>query len=109
MRNDAGNDSIKIPEHVSSSNSHYVEPFFLQQRVPGCVTSWLIATIVGLAIDFNDQPVTQAGKVDCDRANWKLRSKFETIRPPTERLQQQDFGQTELTTKLSSALDPLDR
>ena len=108
-RHNPENNPIEIAEHVTSKNSHHVKTFFLKQRITSRIAPWLIAAIMPLSVDLDDQPVAEAGEVGCYPTHRKLRPKLQSVRSPSQRLQEQHFGQAEFTAKDAGTLHLLDR
>ena len=109
MRDDASDHAVQILEHIPRRNAHDVERLTPQQGIPRCITPRLIAKAVPLAIDLNNQPVAETGKVSCDSICWELTPKLQSLGPQSKRVPQYHLWQAHLSPQLPCAFHLLDR
>ncbi len=108
-RNDAGQDRVQVPKHIRRGNPHHFEPSSPKHRVSYSIPAGLVATTVSFSVDFNDHPTLKTGKINRHLSNRKLSSKFESVRPSSKHLPEQDLRQAHLAPQLPCALYLLDR
>ena len=84
-RHNPANNPVEVSQDVTSRYSHHGKTLFLQKRVPRDIAPRLIATIVPLPVNLDDQAMAKAGEVDGNWPNRKLRAELQPTRSPPQR------------------------
>ena len=78
-RDDPAKHRIHVIYDVARGNVHDVKAVALKHRVTRRIAPGLVAEIVSLAVDLDDQSMTQAGEIRGEPVGRKLTAKLETV------------------------------
>jgi hypothetical protein len=80
-RKNVSNHRVDVLKNVARCNSDDPKSFTSEDCIASRVTPRLVAETVGVAINFNNQPVAQAREVDRDLPEGKLPSELPSLGP----------------------------
>ena len=96
---DAGEDAVQIYQYGLSRNPKHSHATLRKPHVPLRISFRDVASAMGFAVHFDDEPRLMAIKVGDIGTGWMLAAEFAPIWPLPKRSPQQDFGQGHLPTK----------
>jgi hypothetical protein len=85
--------AIHVLEHVTRGDAHDAKARSPEHCIARSIAPRPVAAAVALAIDFDDQPMTEAGKVHCHFTDRKLFPELQAIRSLPQLLPEQHLRQ----------------
>ena len=101
--------TLQIAKDIASRNANDLKPVAPKRCIASSIAPRLVAPAMGLPVNLDDKPMTQAGEIGRHSICGKLAPEFQAIRSLPKRLPKQDLWQTHLSAQAPGALYLLDR